>query len=392
MSDLKKSYRRLALMVPVLLAVVVFAAGDLLPPEPNASDILLVTWFALCGVAEAFILALKNSTEAFHQLPPGAYRLHYLHKGVDTVCGTVIVGQETFRGPDGRDCVAALRILGAPSQNRSVPFWISTGRHRILVKLAPEVVSLVVAESWRRAALRPRWFAGGAWAPELAAGERLDWVCVREGDLVKLEFDRMRWANGVEPELEGETAADEGSPYRIDGRDLEVELDVPDQEGNALVTVLHPTNEVAWARRLMLRIAGIFAAIVSGIMFWGWAWYASDILGGMHPASLLLLLAGAAMFIVPIAAWFAFGFVRAWSSNVPPPWMPGGKVEVLVDSPAQSWVELASRFPFFLMGSAALVFVSVSAGIFGFNGLLFGGGAIMVAGFLYAMFGSPQRE
>lgn len=383
----------MALLAPVVLAVASFACHGVLPAVPDPFDVVFIAWLSLSLAAEAFIVALYFSTQWSPPCPGVVRRTGDGEVWSGEICGTVEAAEEPFRGPDGRPCVAALRLgRDGGEHSRWTPFWVATERDRVLVKVAPDTLRDMKRASWRHVAIRPRWFSGGAWAPNLAPDERLDWVCVRVGDLVRIWCVGMHWTNGVEP-ITDDAAPVEGSPYRGEARNLEVELSLRRNEGDSAgVEVAHATMGHAWWRRSVLRLAAIVTATLLGCSSWYWADYASAVLGPFDAVSLTLQLLGAAMFLLPIAAWFSRGFVRAWSSNAPPPWMPGGKAEMLVDSPAHSWVELASRFRFFLMGSAALVVAAVSAGIFGFNGLVFGGGAIMVAGFLYAMFGGPQRE
>jgi hypothetical protein len=378
---------RAALLAPTALGVVAFACDGLLPAVPNPSGALLVGWIMLTLAAEAFIGALYSSAE-WSPPRPGVFRASGRNDvWSGEICGTVEAAEEPFRGPDGRPCVAALH----GRHSRWTPLWVVAGRDRILVKVAVDTLRCMRWESWRYEVVRPRWFGGGAFAPELAPGERLDWVCIRVGDFVRISCVGMNWAGGVEPSTD-DVAETEAAPYRVEGRDLEVELDLRKSEDDyAAVEIAHPTMGHAWWRRRVLRTATIAAATLLGITSWVWADYASSSLGWSHALPLVLLLVGAAMFVVPLAAWISLGLVHAWSSDSPPPWIPGGKAEALVDSASQSWVELAYRLRVLIFGSATLVITSISTAFLGFTGLVVGSGVIAIAAFLYALLGSRRQ-
>jgi hypothetical protein len=393
MSRPKRPYLIAGLLPPLLLGHAIVVCGDILPSNPDPWAALVITWLTLSGAASAFIIARYLASELSPERPGVARDADVCDVWKGTICGTAVPAEQPFRGPDGRPCLAALRIgkRGA-EQNRWSPFWVATGRDRVLLRITTPTLRNLGATSWRRVALRPRWFSRGAWAPELAAGERLDWACVREGDLVRVTCVGMVWANGVEP-VADEAVASDGSPYRDAGRDFEVELRLRGEEHDyAVVEIVHPTMDVVWRRGDLLRIASIIAAILVGCMLWCWASYVSVTLGTLHPLRIALMVVGTALFLVPIGAWVSRGYLHAWSSDAPPPWMPGGKAEVLADAVERSWVDLAVRLRWWLGGAAGAVAIAVASAVFGFTGFVAVAGVVTLVGFAYAVLGARSSD
>jgi hypothetical protein len=223
-----------------------------------------------------------------------------VQRGIEpgTLIGTVAALEPPFEGPDGQQCVAAIPAVSRIGrQGRWSTFWVETPEQRVAVCVEPEILETVRASSWRREAARPRWFRGRAFQPELAPGEDVDWICVREGDLVAIASSRLQWdppriharspasepiqadcddrgdagdADGVIQADAGGRALPSSSPYRDGTKVATVRLRglAPDGDAAICVDVISREWTRQWERRGKLEgaILGILRVLGSNLV------------------------------------------------------------------------------------------------------------------------------
>jgi hypothetical protein len=233
--------------------------------------------------------------------------------------GKVVAHEALLEGPDGRPCVAALRVLEEfRHQNRWCAFVVETPRQHVLVNVFQEGLCEIESRSWRIEARRPRWFWGAAFASHVAPGEGLDWIVVRPGDTVRIEagFCGDVRLSSERPLVPGDDAAEGGkptqSPYRPLGAIAEVNLrkrDGGDGGGSAPILVeVVSASTTHWNRRARVQANLIGIAGVLGVDML--------VLGATGPEDLfsavprfVVLLGGAVLLVLRIGKLVADG---AW--------------------------------------------------------------------------------
>lgn len=244
--------------------------------------------------------------------------------GQGVLVGRVVVHEAVLEGPDGRPCVAALRVLEKLAhENQWCAFVVETPQQRVLVNGPREGPLRVVGGSWRIEAARPRWFGGGAIAPLVAAGERLDWVVVRPGDTVRIEasFHGEHPLSNELPEILraklGEREPPSQSPYRPLAPFFEVRVGrrsvgLTDDGGpGAPITVdVISASTVAWDRRARVQesVTSILGLLGANMLILGLAG-SGDFFSAF--ARVAVLLAAGVLLVMRIGVWVAD--VRWWA-------------------------------------------------------------------------------
>jgi hypothetical protein len=260
-----------------------------------------------------------------------------LRGSFDMIRGIVVARADTFDGPDGRPCVAALRSdYALAGQNRWIPFSLAVDGEEFRVEpTEPEaVITVASARTWKHVAVRPRSFERGAWAPELVDEARHDWVCLRPGDFVELRGS-LHW--GVAPlsadESRGVTAAvDEPSatsPYRTAHAPV---IDLRRRVGQSpdsthtfeyyalTIEVMHPQHDLAWRKREVVRKATLVCQLAAGIAVLSWISFAFEQLGLLAPMPWLLFTLAVVLLMPVYGAYVASTLPIARTDPTPPPW------------------------------------------------------------------------
>lgn len=373
-----------------LTAAVVYTAGTLIwgtsTTNPADQAVLAITICVLGGI-EAAVLVYRREQGA---LKPSTPRLTgYEHDGVlhlATICGRVEGLMSAIEGPDGcGPCIAAFRIDGRLlGQSRWQPFVVDIDGERSIVDLKyPDAVRVLRVSSWAHIAAWPRWFGGHAWRPDLPP--RLDWVCLRDGDLVEIHCPDVEVPSVANVGVRGVVATPVEQAAVERGLSI-VRLRAHDTVFFQL-EILAPEYGVEWKRR-SLRFAFAFWCVlaVGGCIFaWGWRAlaYQADSAAGW-----LLSIAGAMLLVWPAGVIVSVIYVATrtqWES----PW---DDADMPVESRQQRWIDLGARRRWFWASVAALTLVSLASSIFGFDGFLVVGGALAIVGFAFAMLGGGPRQ
>jgi hypothetical protein len=300
----------------VLLMVVtylpVFALSDLVSDRGDLA--LQFTWAALVVMgATAFI-----TTYLVHVADDR--RPHRLEDAA-SICelrGIVAADTDTFEGPDGRPCVAAIRVdpsLG--SQNRWIPFTLEVAGEEVRVRPddADTIIARSSATSWTRVAARPRSFGRGAWAPQLVDETRFDWVCVRPGDYVQMRDGDLRW--GLELARD-ETSSEADTATQT--RTLILQAGESSEWRGPAFEIIHPRHDLAWRKRQMIRTAVFVCRSAVGIALLWWMLFAFEGADLLAPLP-WLLFALAVTVVIPVFAAYAAAWHRLspWDAS-PPSW------------------------------------------------------------------------
>jgi hypothetical protein len=368
----------------------IYALGTLIwgtsTTNPADQAVLAIT-ICVFGGLEAALLVVRHELRAMKPAVPGIDG--YVRKGglyAGTIRGRVEGLTAALDGPDGRGpCIAALRwnerLRG---QSRWAPFVVDLGGDRIVVDLLyPTAVRELRPSSWAHIAAWPRWFGTHAWRPDLSP--RLDWVCLRDGDLVEIRFDDVDLPSkptvalrGTVPSRVEEMAAERGLPiFWLRAHDtVSFELEI-----------LAPNYSVEWKQRSLRFAFAVWCVLAIGGCSLAWGTralaYQADSVAGW-----LLSIVGAMMLVWPAGVIVSVIYVASsgrWES----PW---DDAEMPAESRQQRWIDLAARRRWFWALAAALVLVSISSWIFGFHGFLVAVGALASVGFAFAMIAGAPRQ
>jgi hypothetical protein len=313
---------QLLLMVASYLALTYL--GRRIGDERSSLDELAfaVTYVAIAMIGGVLLRAAYVARGMERRAPYRPDGISYM----PCIRGTVVASADSFVGPDGRPCVAAVRVDGQYAhQSRWVPFSLDVDGEE--VKVAPaepgDKAARLYATSWVYTALRPRSFGGGAWAASLVDEQRLDWICVRPGDYVEIQSMGMRWIVGPSHarRAQGSTDSPGSSPFRS-APHLVVGITATDSEGflPLVFEVIHPRHDLEWRVRQVVRDAILASRGAAFIAVFSWIPFAFQQLGPFAPMPWLLFVLAVVLLIPVYAAHIASTLPIVTTDPTPPPW------------------------------------------------------------------------
>lgn len=314
-------------LIAQLVLMVVLYVGKVLLTDyvTRLGDIALGFTYAAMVLISATALFAVYMVRGLVPRPP--YRPRD-DRSLPGIRGTVVASTGSFEGPDGRPCVAAIRVdRTLAEQNRWIPFSLDVEGEEVCVQPADLDASIRRAhgKSWKHTAARPRYFAGGAWAPGLVDETRLDWICVRPGDYLEITRGRLRWIVGP-PSEDGSdsvatatTRSTTTSPYRTASA-MVIEVANDEESPDLDIEVVHPRHDLTWRRRRVLRYASLVWRAAAGTAVFAWFAFSVEQLG-LFALMPWLLATLAAVVLMPVYGAYAAGSEPLTACDpTPPPW------------------------------------------------------------------------